>query len=1628
MADTSRTKEQLISELEELRRRFAELEASESKRQQVEDATKEKQKELESLLDSLRDFMFVINSHGQVVHTNKAVRRRLGYTRKEISKMSVPEFHPPDRREEAASIIADMLAGKREICPIPLLTKDGSYIPVETKVAYGVWKGEKALFGISRDVTDRLRAEQALRESEETFRSLFETMAEGVILIAPDGRIIRANAMAEKILGLELSEIENRNYVDPEWDIIRADGTVMPHEEMAGPVAIRERKVVQDMVMGIRHHDSSISWINVSAAPIIKNGGELVGAVLTFADITPLKQAEEALQKERDILESRIQERTKKLRNEIAGRKRTEEALRESEEKYRSLVNDVLESSAVGIFILDRNFKVLWVNHALERYFGVRREDIIGSDKRQLIHERVKYIFEDPEGFARTVLATYDDNTYVENFECHVLPDGKREERWLEHWSQPIKTGLYAGGRIEHYTDITKRKHTDEALRESEARFRRFFEDSPIGIAISGCDRRFINANSRFCEMLGYAPEEIIGSTFAKITHPDHVEKDRKNIDKLSRREITVYRTEKRYIKKSKEILWALTTVSGLYDNEGKLLYYLAMVDDITERKRTEDTLKHRLKLERTVAIISSWFVGTADIDAAINTSLADIGRLSHASRAYLFLFNHEKATMDNTHEWCNDGVSPQIDNLKNLPLAMFPWWIARLRKGETIHIREVSKMPAAARAEREILESQDIKSLLVLPVLIGRKLSGFMGFDNVVDTGTWSDDDLSILRICSEIIGNTLERKETEEALRQSEERFRLMAETSPDYMVQVDKQGKVLYASPAVKRILGFDPTEVEGKDYASFISEAKSLEAQFLLERAYKGEVIQNVEVDLIHKNGSTGPIEVSGAPIIINDEVVSLFGVARDITERRQMEEEIKWLSSAVEQSIEPITITDSEGNITYVNQAMLQLYGYSRDELIGKAAFMLNANPNEAESVRVGIESEGKWAGEIIQRRKDQTQFPAWLSMFAIKGSNGNGQIVVAFISDITERKQAEESLKESEARYRTVVDTALEGICITNEEETITFANPAFAKMLGYTAQELVGQNLQKLVSREDWRIISAETEKRRRGTASRYEVSLLSKKGVVRSVIVSAAPFLNADDRFLGSLGVIMDITESKQAEELLRTSAINSPVGVYIVQGGKFIYANPQFEKDTGYDEEELLGMNSLDLVVPEDREMVRKNAINMLKGERSTPYEFRIINKNGDMRWALETVAPIQYHGAPVAIGSFQDITERRQVQEDRQRIARLESVGTLAGGIAHDFNNLLTGIMGNISLAKRYIDPQGKAFGRLEEAENASERARDLTQQLLTFSRGGKPVKKLVSIQKLIRDSAGFVLKGSNVRCDFSLPDDLWPVEVDEGQMNQVINNLVINANEAMPTGGIINIKAKNITIKKRGRLPLSRGNYIKIFVEDHGIGIPEGLLTRIFEPYFTTKQKGSGLGLATTYSVIKNHDGHITVTSKRDIGTTFCIYLPASKRLPPKAKETVEEKALTGGGRILVMDDEESIREMLSSMLGLAGYEVEVTSGGAEAIEQYSKFREAKKPFDAVILDLTVPGGMGGKDTIKKLLEIDPGAKVIVSSGYSTDPIMSDFKKYGFSAVVTKPYNVSEIEKILLELTEQRGGK
>jgi PAS domain S-box-containing protein len=504
------------------------------------------------------------------------------------------------------------------------------------------------------------------------------------------------------------------------------------------------------------------------------------------------------------------------------------------------------------------------------------------------------------------------------------------------------------------------------------------------------------------------------------------------------------------------------------------------------------------------------------------------------------------------------------------------------------------------------------------------------------------------------------------------------------------------------------------------------------------------------------------------------------------------------------------------------------------------------------------------------------------------------------------------------------------------------------------------------------------------------------------------------------------MNITEINEAEKTLSIifEAASDGILVADTEDKKFLFANKASCRMLGYNLDEIKKIGIMGIHPEKDLPYVLEQFEKQRKQEIILALNIPVKRKDGSIFYTDISSGPMQLNGKQYLVGIFRDITEKKRVDKELFKIRKLESVGVFAGGIAHDFNNILAAILGNLELAEKYIDPTNEAYPLLDQAKKASIRAKGLTQQLLTFAKGGDPVKQTSSIGKTITDSSNFVLHGSSVVCNYNIPDNLWQVDVDTGQISQVMQNIIINARHAMPDGGVIEVCCENIPFITKEAVSLPDQKYVKITIVDSGSGIPEKYIDKIFDPYFSTKQEGGGLGLAICYSIISKHDGSISVQSETNIGTTFTIYLPASQKT---SQDTVPSKQGLIEARhkatIMVMDDESMVRDVSKQMLEQFGHEVVLAENGHEAIELYNDYSKANRFIDIIIMDLTIPGEMGGKDAVREILKINQDAKVVVASGYSNDPVMAHYQDYGFKASIAKPFRLSELNKLINTVLE-----
>ena len=637
-------------------------------------------------------------------------------------------------------------------------------------------------------------------------------------------------------------------------------------------------------------------------------------------------------------------------------------------------------------------------------------------------------------------------------------------------------------------------------------------------------------------------------------------------------------------------------------------------------------------------------------------------------------------------------------------------------------------------------------------------------------------------------------------------------------------------------------------------------------------------------------------------------------------------------------------------------------------------------------------------------------------------------------------------LEGVETRIRSIIENILDGMITVDEQGVICSINPSAEKMFGCINNEMVGHKFTKLVPKSYGNDLEAQPVACAWNDLARRTGSTTLAVGRTREhatfpIEISLSEMVVDQQKLY--VAMVRDVTERKRFEQEIAAEkeslavtlrSIGDGVITTDVQG-KIIMINNAGETLTGWSSREAIGQplksvfniaRDLAAQARPQKSGYRNEAQSILL---SLPDNATLQSRGGTEHVIEQVASPIRDSKNEVAglVLVFRDITERQRNETEQRKAETLEQLGLLAGGIAHDFNNLLTAIIGNISLASLLLPPGNEMATRLNDAKNASMRARDLAQQLLTFARGGAPIKKTASIGKLIQDTVSFSLRGTHSRSEFLFGADLWPAEIDPGQISQVIANLVVNADQAMPNGGTLRVSCDNFSyrVDTSPIVPdLVPGDYIRITIRDQGVGIPENYLKRIFDPYFTTKPKGNGLGLATTYSIIKNHNGLITVESQIHVGSTFTLYLPALRHheMPAEPPRQFNE-VVCGTGRVLIVDDEEAIRTLVEFTLERLGYEVTQAESALEGVNIYREKFEAGERFDAVILDLTLPGGMGGKEALKKLIEIDPTVNAIVSSGYAMDATMSRYQDFGFRGVIAKPYEAAELGKIVHEVIE-----
>ena len=1245
-----------------------------------------------------------------------------------------------------------------------------------------------------------------------------------------------------------------------------------------------------------------------------------------------------------------------------------------SENEWQQIFQSIIHPTT----IIDTNYNILAINHAALDFFNIKEKDVIGKKCYQVYHNTKRPVYDCPVKqikktlLPRTAAVMSDSKSLLISF-TPVVDKQNRLKKMLN---------------IAY--DITTMKNSEDILKQWSERYEMITTAAGQVAYDYHISSGKIIWGASMKKVLGYVPGQEINTfqEWKSLLHPDD---SKKTLEYLSqaKSKCTHWDAEYRMKHKNGNYLWIRDRGFFLPDEKGKALRQLGVIEDITTAREIVEKLRKTQKLledTQAVAKIGGWEYDVKTGTMSWTKELFDIYGL-------------------------DESYDPS-DARKNIA-----YYIPGDQEKAKKALRTTIKESKSYELELELVRAD------------GKRIWIRTRGHPVIENG-------EVVRVTGNMIDITEQKL--------AEEQNKILAgltEVAPAWITVHDLKGNFLYANKRTLESHGYTEDEFFKLTLHDIETPDNAHRVESRIQKLLKqGEDV--LEVTHRRKDGSIIPLQLYTKLIEWKGEKV-ILSVGLDITERKQAEEAIREseqrFRDIAQAAAEFIWEIDKRGRYSYVTEIVQTILGRPLLDILNHTPyeFMPPAEAKRVYTLMAGLIKQKKPFHNLEHKSLRPDGSEIWMRISGVPLLNAKGELTGfrGAGAEITADKRAEAALRESEEKYRSLFENANESIMIIQDFKPV-FLNPMTSVTTGYSADELMSKHFSEIVHPEDREVVLERHYKRIRGenVPPSFSHRIINKQGETIWINMNVVK-INWNGR-PATLHLSTDITAEKLAQEALRESEEkyrrlfeNANEAIVIIQDGKPVFHNPMTNIMTGYSMEEVQANDFTRLVHPDDRILLTDRYQRRMKGENVIPnYSFRIQRKDNKTRWVNANVVMITWNNKPATLNFISDITDRKLLEEERQRVEKLESIGIMAGGIAHDFNNILTAIIGNISLAKIIVKPEGDSLAILNEAEKASMRAKGLTQQLLTFSKGGLPIKKNLSIEDLLRETAEFTLRGSNIKCKWDIADDLWHVKGDEGQLNQVINNLVLNAQQAMPSGGIIEIKAENLRLTAKGevkeKISLPEGNYVKITITDHGIGIPSKSLDKIFDPFFTTKQKGSGLGLSTSYSIIRNHGGHIDVESAIGSGTTFFIYLPASKRTISKQEEHIP-MLQPGNDRILIMDDEPAVIEVLIRMMKQIGYkDITFTREGKEAVRLYQKALETGNPFDLVILDLTIPGGMGGRETVKRLKKINPDIKAIVSSGYSTESVIADYSKYGFSGVVTKPYNLEQLRQVLLEILKR----
>ncbi|MCG3136368.1 MAG: Sensor histidine kinase RcsC [Phycisphaerae bacterium] len=1322
-------------------------------------------------------------------------------------------------------------------------------------------------------------------------------------------------------------------------------------------------------------------------------------------------------------------------------RRRHEHELSESESRYRSLVENV----PIGIYRTTPAGQILNVNQALVDMLGY-------SSVAELSARNVEQA-----GYG----AGYHRHNFIEQIERHGEIKGL-EVAWLRKDGSLIQVRenarairdargrtLYYEGTVE---DISDRRQAEQALHAAEKNYRSIFENAVEGIYQSTLDGQYLTVNPMMARILGYSSPQDLLDDRIDLNRQFYVEPGRRQQFIAVLREYgSVYGFESRVYRQDGQVIWISENARIVQNEAEELQGFEGTIIDITARKQAELSLKYRLTFEQIITTISSRFINLPPqaINHEINQALSELGSFVDVDDCFIFLYSRDRQRISLIHEHQAEGLSGLRQHFQDYPVESLSSWLELLRLGQSIHIPSVNDLPLID-TNRQLLQQAGIVSCLLVPMQVGGQLLGFLGLSTRRREERWSNDTIALVKILGEIFANTIRRQYSEQALQESENRFRQLAENIPGvvYLCQNDDRYTMQYLNDAVESLTGYAKEEFlsDRLSFAELIHPEDLPQVVELVNEGVRQQAPYHLVYRLQHLQLGWRWAEEIGVGVFEQDQLLLLEGFISDITERVEAEQRLRHtkdtLNSILQSSTEyAILATDQDYRVIHFNPMAERLFNVQESEALGRPVpeLLQQRAVNLARFTRVQeiLQQYEKWEEEIVIHAVDGHHRYLHLVVAPMRAEGGTRIGYVLFAQDVTERKQAYQNLRESESRYRSLFEGASDAIFLYDGDGHILDANERAVQLYGYSRAELLKLRAGGPLSADNL-VSSNKTEQQlrrvRAGEALTFEWIGRRRDGSTFPEEVSLNPINISGQRYL--LAIIRDVTERKLAEQMLKEQQAFlrqiidlSPNFIFAKdREGRFTLVNQAVADAYGTTVDSLIGKGDADFNTNTDEVAhFRADDLQVMDSqqEKFIPEE-KITDSRSKVRY-LQTVKRPIIGGdgqAQQVLGVSTDITERKRNEAEKEQLQaqlyqaqKMESIGMLAGGIAHDFNNLLAGILGFASMATEEVGPSHPATQSLGLIVQSAEKAAKLTRELLAYARGGPRLREVFDLNQLVRDMLSLLRANipRHVMIDQRLSQVPLVINADPAQIQQVIMNLCINAGEAIgEAAGHITITTWKTIQPPPDFEPLSSaqvepGEYAVLEVADTGCGLPQELVQRIFEPFFSTKEFGRGMGLAAVQGIIMQHRGEIQVTSQPQQGTTFTLLLPTTDQpLPPPL--TVRDPADRGSETILVADDEELVLQVAQRCLTKLGYRVITAPNGTAAI---NLFREQVDSIQLIILDLVMPG-LNGAEVIAQLKTIAPQIRILISSGYSETMVAEQLPPGAIDGFIQKPFTAQAL--------------